>query len=127
VAVNDASNDITVLLGNGDGTFTAAASHSTIKHPFPIAVGDFNGDGKLDLAISSFDSNAITILLGKGDGTFTTAPTATAKALQPSHNGMIAGDFNGDGKTDLAVTNSQANTVTLLVGNGNGTLGAVNK
>jgi FG-GAP-like repeat len=65
VAVNDASNDITVLLGNGDGTFTAAASHSTIKHPFPIAVGDFNGDGKLDLAISSFDSNAITILSGK--------------------------------------------------------------
>ena len=61
--------------------------------------GDFNGDGKIDLAVTNRTSNTISILPGKGDGTF---QPATSFAAVPVPESMIAGDFNGDGKTDLA-------------------------
>ena len=99
---NMASNNVTILLGKGDGTFTAAASPATGKSPNGIVVGDFNGDGKLDLAVANEDSNSLTILLGNGDGTFR---AAASPATGATPFGLVAGDFNGDGKLDLAVTN----------------------
>jgi len=62
---------VTILLSNGDGTFTAAASRATDMNPESVAVGDFDGDGNLDLAVANQTGNDVTILLGKGDGTFT--------------------------------------------------------
>ena len=106
-----------VLLGNGDGTFTQGPS---VNAGSIVTVGDFNADGKLDLAVCSSAGNSVTILLGNGTGNFTTAsgsPIAVGK--QP--DAIIVGDFNNDGKLDLAIANYGDNTITLLIGNGDGT------
>ena len=81
-----------------------------------IAKGDFNGDGKIDIA-STNHYGSITILLNKGDGTF--AEGIVSPADKPY--AVAVGDFNRDGKLDLAVTNNPNDTVSILIGNGNGT------
>ncbi len=111
---------VTILLGNGDGTFTAAASPPVPGAPWDVVAGDFNGDGIPDLALAG-NNNAVAILLGNGDGTFT-----AAAASPPTGSGTgyaFVADFDGDGKADLAVTNSD-NTLTILLGNGDGTFRA---
>ncbi|TMH84044.1 MAG: VCBS repeat-containing protein, partial [Betaproteobacteria bacterium] len=60
------SNTISVLLGNGDGTFRAAPTVAAGANPFAVAVGDFNGDGKLDLVVADDGSNTVSVLLGNG-------------------------------------------------------------
>ena len=115
------NNTVSILLGNGDGSFQAEENLPTGKQPLSVVVGDFNGDGKLDLAVANFLSNDVTILLGYGDGTFTNAPSV-ATGSGPSS--IAVGDFNGDGKTDLAVANSKSNTVSVRMGNGDGTFTA---
>jgi hypothetical protein len=119
--------EVTVLLGNGDGTFTAKPSIPITGGAASTVVGDFNGDGIADLAVadngSEFAPSSVTILLGKGDGTFTQVPESPATGIEPL--AITAGDFNGDGILDLAVTNQNdgnpiPGTVTILIGKGNG-------
>ncbi len=86
--------------------------------PVAVAAADFNGDGRLDLAVVNGTSNTVSILLGKGDGTFQ-PPVDFATGSQPS--GIAVGDFNGDSKLDLAITNQGSNNVSILLGNGDGT------
>src|ERR1700723_299846 len=117
---NDAT--LTILLGNGDGSFTPVPSlPATDITPFALAAGDFNGDGKLDLAVANFDSTTITILLGNGEGTFTPAASLPAQGA----NALAVGDFNGDGKLDLAAASRGEDTVTIYLGNGDGTFAPV--
>ncbi len=112
---------INILSGKGDGTFTTAPSPAaTGNTPSSIAVGDFNGDGKLDLAAVNYGDNTVTILLGNGDGTFTQA-SGSPVSVGGGADSIIAADFNGDGKLDLAVTNSTDDTLSILLGNGDGT------
>jgi hypothetical protein len=114
------SSGVAVSLGQGDGTFTQA-SGSPIplgKDLSAIVTSDFNGDGKLDIAVTDSSGNAVMILLGNGDGTFG-MPTTIPVGNQP--DAIIAGDFNSDGKVDLAVANYADGTITLLLGNGDGT------
>jgi streptogramin lyase len=75
VVANDGSNNVSILLGNGDGTFRAAVNYGvgSGSAPTSVAVGDFNGDGKLDLAVANELSNNVSILLGNGNGTFQAA------------------------------------------------------
>jgi Ca2+-binding RTX toxin-like protein len=83
-----------------------------------VAVGDFNHDGKLDLAVANSQSDTISVLLGKGDGTF----RQSQQLFDPAGPGSVAvGDFNGDGKLDLVTANSQSNDVAVFLGNGDGT------
>ena len=127
---NASSNGVTILLGNGDGTFTSPASQPAITNAAAIAVGDFNGDGIPDLAVSN-NGSVVTILLGNGDGTFTVGSSTTVPTWSINPEGIVAMDFNGDGKLDLAVTSANANSpasyqVTILLGNGDGTFTAGN-
>ena len=69
------SGTVSVLLGNGDGTFQAAVNYGAGTNPNSVAVGDFNGDGKPDLAVANGGSNTVSVLLGNGDGTFQAAVT----------------------------------------------------
>ena len=111
-----------ILLGNGDGTFTAAANPPAIPS-LQVVAADFNGDGKIDLALVGFNASNYTpfaILLGNGDGTFTAAPN------QPQFvaSQLVAADFDGDGKIDLAALSSMGDSVAILSGNGDGTFAA---
>jgi hypothetical protein len=108
--------------GTGNLSFLNPSNPATGNHPSSLAVGDFNGDGNLDLAVTNQQDNTVTILLGNGDGTFTSAPVNPATGNGSAS--IAAGDFNGDGNLDLAVANQQDNTVTILLGNGNGTFTA---
>jgi FG-GAP-like repeat len=97
--------------------FAAATNVPAGNGPYAFAVGDFNGDGKQDLAVTNVTTNSVSILLGNGNGGFS-APTTFPVGNNP---GSIAvGDFNGDGKQDLAVANLGSNNVGIFIGNGDG-------
>ncbi len=103
---NAQSDDVAVVLGNGDGTFNAPAFYSTGGDPFGIAAGDFNGDDVLDLVVSNSglsDAPAgLGLLTGIGDGTFQPAQQFVAGS-QPWD--VAVADFNGDGTPDVAIAN----------------------
>jgi uncharacterized protein (DUF2141 family) len=112
---------VAILLGNSDGTFGAATYLTVGSFSVSVVTGDFNADGKLDLAVANYGSNDVSILLGTGTGTFGAA-TNFGAGTNPEK--VIVGDFNGDGKLDLAVANLNGNDVSILLGTGTGTFGA---
>jgi hypothetical protein len=107
-----ATHAMNVLLGNGDGTFTAVpkccgfGDGNNTRNDF-MTLGDFNGDGKLDVAILPEEESGllpadfVQVLLGRGDGTLT--PTDYAVLMNAPSTAIAAGDFDGDGRLDLAV------------------------
>jgi hypothetical protein len=143
------ADDLSVLPGNGDGTFGPRADINIGSGPRSVAVGDFNADGKLDLGVTSnvyypgtpgywvvswgyygdystyypgtpgYNDSRVNVLLGQGDGTFTASSNSDlSDDVAPS---IATGDFNGDGKRDLAWTNAISGSVGVLPGNGDGT------
>jgi hypothetical protein len=113
---------VSILLGQGDGTFQTPVSYAAENNPQSVAVGDFNGDGKQDLAVANaYPGNSVSVLLGKGDGTFLPGQTFPAGG-NPRY--VAVGDFNGDGILDLAVANYQSANVSVLLGKGDGTFQA---
>jgi hypothetical protein len=116
-----APGNLSVLLGNGDGSFQPPVNIPISFAPFAVAVGDFNGDGKLDVVAtdSGFrEGNTVTVLLGNGDGTFQ-SPRSFAVGRNPVS--VAVGDVNGDGIPDIVTANMSDNTVSVLLGNGDGT------
>jgi hypothetical protein len=170
VVTNQGSANVSVMLGNGDGTFTLKSTNCVGSIlcrgvPTSVAVADFNGDGKLDLAVTNYQDTSVSVLLGNGDGTFGTAAYYQVGAnplfivavplqgyigqqdliVSDSENdtvnvllnelkssgqfkgikqttytvgeapaGLVAADFNSDGKPDIAVVNQSGNNVTVL-------------
>jgi hypothetical protein len=117
--VNRGSNNVTILLGNGSGGFTQAAGSpvGVGAEPSFVAAGDFNLDGKPDLAVVNTFSFNVTILLGNGSGGFT---AGSGIAVESFPDCVAVGDFNLDGKPDLAVSNLSSSNVTILLGDGMG-------
>jgi len=114
--VASTSSGATVLLLDGHGNLLtspgAKATYATGAYPNAVAVGDFNGDGIPDLAVSNGYSNNISILIGKGDGTFPLPAVNYLVGFLPS--ALVVGDFNNDGITDLAAANFDANVAVLI-------------
>lgn len=122
---NSAANSVTVLLGDGRGGLREAQGSPFHAGPKPhlLAAGDFNRDGKLDLAVTEHDSNDVRVFLGDGHGRFAAAPGSPFAALTrtPPHNhGLSAGDVNGDGDLDLLTSNQNDHSVSVLLGDGRG-------
>jgi len=124
---NYTSHSASVFLGNGDGTFGAKTDYFVGTGALTVAIGEFNGDGKPDLAVAfegrvdpgEFETpGGVTILLGSGSGFF---PTRIDNVLTNHVVCAAVGEFNGDGKQDLAAAGC-CNTVWALLGNGNGTV-----
>jgi VCBS repeat protein/centrosomal CEP192-like protein len=114
---------VSVLLGNGDGTFQSPVSYTVGLNPVAVATADFNNDGKLDLAVvNNGSSGSVSILLGNGDGTFQTHVDYPTASLP--HGSLAVGDFNDDGQLDLAVADNGSNALSVLLGNGDGTFQA---
>ncbi|QMS87192.1 DUF4347 domain-containing protein [Nostoc edaphicum CCNP1411] len=120
VTVNNASQNISLLLGNGTGGFATAKNFKVPSRPTSVTVGDFNKDGKSDLAVTSSYFNNVSVLLGNGDGTFN---SATQFDVGANPNSVVVGDFNKDNKLDLAVANYDSNNISILLGNGAGSFG----
>jgi hypothetical protein len=109
--------NISILLGDGTGNFTRAPSHPTRIAPVSVAVGDFNGDGNLDLAVANARSDTISIFLGDRTGNFT---LTSSPATGSGPDSLAVGDFNGDGNPDLVVVNVVGDTISILLGDGTG-------
>ena len=123
---NISAHTITVLLGNGDGTFQAPASYATgsaTSSPRGIAVADFNGDGIPDLAVANGDTTA-SLLLNNGNGTFGAATTIYTGGGSSLIEDVAAYDLDGDGKMDLCIVDEFGGQAVVLFGNGNGTFAA---
>ena len=125
---NNGSNNVSVLLQNSDGTFQPAVNYSVGNQPFSVQAGDINGDGQQDLVVVNSGDNALGVLLGNGDGTFQAQLTTALPVTTPSSSFypfMVLGDWNGDGKTDVAIAGAlpQAGSyaIAVMLSKGDGT------
>ncbi len=121
VAVANFLDDtVSVMLGNGDGTFTTT-NFDVGTAPYAVISGDFNSDGNADLAVANSGSNNITILFGNGTGDF---PTVATYPVGTTPYSLTSGDLDGDGNIDLAVANLKSGNISILIGNGAGSFSA---
>jgi hypothetical protein len=122
VTANIDADNVTVALASGGGGFVPPACACAVPvgiAPSAVALGDLNGDGKLDAAVTNIISGDVTVLLGSGTGGFTEAPDSPVPVgFGPT--ALAIGDLNGDGRLDIAVVNSGQDDVTPLFGDGAG-------
>lgn len=114
---NRNSNDVSVLLGNGDGSFGASTAYATGLNAHAVAIGDLDADGNPDLAVANHYSCTVSVLLGKGDGTF---GLKQDYGIGSGPNSVAIGDFDGDDRPDLAVANFRGGSVAVLRNIGSG-------
>jgi uncharacterized repeat protein (TIGR01451 family) len=115
------NSGVTILVGNGDGTFQAGGTLAAGIVCSAVTAADFDGDGKMDLAVADGVNGFTKVFLGNGDGSF------KAPVNNPGGGPVtVAGDFNGDGKADLVIGGQYDDHLTLLLGNGDGTFGGPN-
>ena len=126
VTANSFGNDVSVFLGNGDGTLRRAHEFPVGKAPATVAIADLNGDGKLDIVTTNgglaegqgeaiLGSNDISVMLGRGDGTFAKRVNYPAGDVPM---GLVVADVNGDGAPDLLTVDRHQSQLALLRGTG---------
>jgi hypothetical protein len=121
---NYLGDTVSVLLGRGDGTYLPARTFDAVRQPDSVVVGDFNGDGHLDLAVLGRipGSTQVAILFGRGDGTFRPPVITTVPGLPAGDSfPVLAGDLTGNGRDDLVVFSANDASFDVLLSNGNGT------
>jgi hypothetical protein len=116
-----ATKKLAILIGNGNGTFNNPMLYSVGTNPIALISTDFNGDGKADVAVVNQGSNNVMVFLGAGGGSSGSLQAPKTYSVGSSPVAIRVGDFNKDGKTDIAVVNQGSNNVTLLLGKGDGT------
>src|SRR5262249_43076856 len=120
-----ANSHLSVLLGNGDGSFQAPVDYSTGGITNFVTMADLNGDGIFDLIATNRAANVstadVSVLLGRGDGTF---QDAVNYPVTPGASALGVGDFNGDGVLDVVSVSNFSNDggADVLLGNGDGTI-----
>jgi len=115
---NQGADNVSILLGAGEGKFRPKETVDVGKSPSAIVAADFNKDSKPDLAVTNAGTNNVSILTSDGKGGFH-AGASPATGSNPMF--LAAGDVNSDGNLDLAVANSGSNNVSILLGKGDGT------
>lgn len=126
IVANADAGTVIVLLGDGEGNFHIGhGSPLSAGHlPNDIAIADMNGDGNPDIVIANHQSPYLTVLLGDGTGRFSPAPGSPFDVHSNPHpHGVVAADFDGDGKTDVVTDSWASNQIELLLGDGRGALG----
>ena len=129
VIANSTSDNVSVLLGNGDGTFTEATGSPFVagKQPSAIVIADFNGDGNLDIAVANKGDNSISVFQGNGSGgfkPFPKSPFVLPNLVTGTETGPVAivtANFRNQSKPDLAVVNESSNSVSILLSSGDNT------
>jgi hypothetical protein len=121
VVGNSDGNTIGVFLALSDGTFATQKTYSTglNSEPYSLAIGDFNNDNRLDIAVGNYLTNSVGIFLGWGNGTFATQPTFSIGRTRPVS--MDVGDFNNDHRLDIALVCYSCSNISVLFGYGDGT------
>ena len=124
VTANFFSEEISVFLGNGDGTFDTSTQFpvgGTNPEPISVAVGHFNADSNLDIVTANINSNEISLFLGNGDGTFDTSTQFPVGGTNPEPISVAVGHFNADSNLDIVTANINSNEISVFLGNGDGT------
>lgn len=118
VVADSRDDDVSVFLGNGDGTLQARVRYATGSHPQALVLADMNGDGKMDIVTANFGDGTVSVLLGNGDGTFQPRQDFAAGA---DLDAMTVADMDGDGTPDIVVGSGILNLIGILYGRGDGT------
>ena len=113
IVSNYGSNDVSVLLGYGNGSFEDERRYAVGSSPQAVAIGDLNNDHRPDITVSNYESGDVSVLLGHGDGTF---EEQTKYAVGSGPFGIAIGDFNKDGRLDIVVTSYWSDGANVLVG-----------
>jgi hypothetical protein len=120
VVANSDTDNVGILLGYGNGTFTNQITYPTGSgsHPYSVVIGDFNKDNQLDIAVAQFGTNSIGVFLGDGNGSFASPISITLGSSRPLS--MVTGDFNNDNQLDIVVANYGTSNIAILLGYNDG-------